>query len=195
MSTGKISDAKARIRSEVISLRSRISEKKLDRISSDIEKNLCKLPLYRTAKVILFFVSKETEINTHRMIQKKLKNSVVLVPKVCGKNLLLYRIRDFKKDLSVGKFGVLEPNKNAIKADVKDVDLAIVPAVAYDKNGYRIGYGGGYYDRLLKQIPRQKRVGLIYSKFLYERLKRAKHDLPVSIIVTEKGVQKARSRK
>ncbi len=91
--------------------------------------------------------------------------------------------------LEPGSYGLLEPPEElpAVRASACQAPVIVIPALVYDRMGYRLGYGGGYYDRYLADFPGRK-VGLIYSAFLCDRLPRSRYDLSADILVTERGV-------
>ncbi len=94
------------------------------------------------------------------------------------------------KELSIGSYGILEPRTEKIrKTRVEDIDLIIVPGVAFDKKGNRIGHGKGYYDRLLDKTNATK-IGLAFEFQLLKEIPTDKHDLPIDILITEKRIIK-----
>jgi len=91
-------------------------------------------------------------------------------------------------DLSTGSYGILEPREELLGLkSTADVELCLVPGVAFDQIGNRIGYGGGYYDRLLDSIN-GRTVGLAYSFQVLDEIPSEPHDKRVDIVVTEKGI-------
>ena len=102
-------------------------------------------------------------------------------PRCKGKEMRFFRIADFS-ELKAGAFGIPEPTGSE-EPDNFSASLCIVPALSFDENGYRMGYGGGYYDRFLRGYDGIS-VGICYDDFLGE-IPREEHDLPVDILVTE----------
>jgi 5-formyltetrahydrofolate cyclo-ligase len=155
-----------------------------------IKKRLMELPEYKSAKTILFYVSVRGEVRTYDMISESLtKGKKILVPlaDVKNKKLLLSEL-DNLNDLSPGSFGIPEP-KHLHQMDIKSVDLVIVPGIAFDKYGNRVGYGTGFYDRFLKKISKGVPViALGYDFQLVHEIPSNKMDVKVHKIVTEKGV-------
>ena len=93
-------------------------------------------------------------------------------------------------DLCRGSFGILEPQTKPI-TDYSFIDMVIIPACAADKNGYRLGYGKGYYDRFLPLLPITcKKVILIFSDLLYETVYPENYDVKADMIVTENIIYK-----
>src|SRR3989338_2600732 len=120
-----------------------------------VEQKLLSLGSFKRSKFICFYVSLPKEVNTRRLIQKILSTKTrVAIPKVepLSHRLNLFEIKDFKNDLKKGAFGILEPKaQKAKKVVLKKIDCVIVPGVAFDKKGGRIGRGKGYYDRFLNK--------------------------------------------
>lgn len=155
--------------------------------SREINNRLSQLPEYRAASSILFFASFRSEVNTLPMIQQALaEDKRVVLPKVKGKDLALFEIRDFDKDVSPGTWGILEPHeKNPVLLDV--VDLVIVPGLAFDEQCNRLGYGAGFYDRLLSRYQGPT-VAVAFEKQIVPLVPVSTGDVPVRKIVTEKRI-------
>src|SRR3989338_3616519 len=98
----------------------------------------------------------------------------------------LFSLKEFKPKT----FGILEPKESYQREFNPDkLDIVIVPGIAFDKNGHRIGYGYGYYDRFLKTIRKETlKIGLAYDFQLIEKIPEERHDVPVDIILTEKEI-------
>ena len=90
-------------------------------------------------------------------------------------------------DMKPGKFGLTEPVPSASLYVPMVRDICIVPALSYDREGYRLGYGGGYYDRFLSSFPGIK-IGICYSENIEKRLPRGRYDVCVDMLLTEKGI-------
>lgn len=104
---------------------------------------------------------------------------------VAGRGLVARRVSDLAQ-LVPGTFGILEPSPERPEADPAEIGLVLVPAVAYDRRGFRLGYGGGYYDRFLPLLrPGAVTVGLAYERLLVDALPTEAHDRPVRWVVTE----------
>lgn len=140
---------------------------------------------YRNSQNIMTYVSLPSEVDTHRFIHHALKEDKHLyVPKVISKTeMTLCRLYRFE-DLKPGVKGILEPEGFEL-ADAQLMDLILVPALGYDFRGYRIGYGGGYYDRLLAHVNDGIAIGLCYEACMYDDLPIEPHDMPVGAILTE----------
>jgi 5-formyltetrahydrofolate cyclo-ligase len=125
------------------------------------------------------------------LLTNKEKN--IIVPYVEKDNpiLQLSELKDFN-DLEPRTLGILEPKDDCIrKFDIQNVDLVIVPGLVFDKNGHRIGYGHGYYDRFLQKLKKNiKKIGFAFELQLIDKIPEEKYDVPVDIIVAEKRILK-----
>ena len=99
---------------------------------------------------------------------------------------LTFHLVSSKDELSVGSYGILAPSPRMPIADLTADTLCLLPALSFDRRGYRLGYGGGYYDRFLSHFP-GKTVGPIYSCLVSEALPTGEHDKAVHQIITERG--------
>lgn len=159
-----------------------------------IKENLFCLPEFKTAKAVLFYASFRTEVDTTGMIEESLRiGKSVFVPKVdkIGHRLRLYEIKDLR-ELSPGYMGIPEPSLPDQRLhEIKDVDLAILPGVGFDRFGNRLGYGAGYYDILLSEVKKKfPFIALSYEEQLIDAIPSERHDMKVDIIVTDDQVIK-----
>ncbi len=134
---------------------------------------------------IALYVSKEEEVNTRLLIDSllKLKKTVVL-PKCYQNTLTLHPITSME-DLMHGKYGILEPISSSI--DPIHVEMIIVPMVGFDTLNHRLGYGKGYYDRLLSKMDCLK-IGLAYEVTKIPLITSEQHDIPCDIIISDKRI-------
>ena len=178
---------KEQLRSQLKKRRSEMSLAQKKAASQKIAARLQRLPAYQKAKTLLIYVSTEIEVDTLPLIQKALEqNKRVAVPRcVPGTREMEFYLIDSLDELTPGTFHVLEPAPNPLKrlTDWKD-SLCVVPALGCDKKGYRIGYGGGYYDRFLNAYTGEK-IAVLYKKGLIDHLWHGRYDIPVDRIVTE----------
>ena len=138
------------------------------------------------------YVSFRSEVETHALIQegirfKKKMHVPIFHPIEPNRTsiALLKRWGDLAEDEHTG---ILEPRPDArIWAQLKDIQLVLVPAIVFDRQGGRIGFGGGYFDRLLSRMPQAKRIGLAYAdQVTADPLPREPHDILMHSIITEK---------
>ena len=163
-------------------------------ISREIQKEILDTflnnELWLRAKTVMLTVSFGTEFDTHGLIKEALaseKKVIVpkMVPEFCG--LELRRIEHFPGDLIPGNFGILEPDPLRTPFESGfDLDLILVPGIAFTEHGYRLGYGGGYFDRFLPAVgKRAVKVSLIDEAHVFSNLPIDKHDVPVDYLFTE----------
>lgn len=137
----------------------------------------------RNLKSALCFVSLPDEIDTSSILNDK--NFKIAVPKVFGESMDFFEFLSFE-DLEIGNFGVREP-KNSVKVQKNDYDCCITPGLSFSRNGKRIGYGKGYYDKYLKDFNNIK-IGICYSNMLNENIPVSENDVFMDVIITEKDV-------
>ena len=170
-----------------LEIRRSVIEDKAEK-DKQIFENLLALPEYKKAKALLCYVSFRSEINTVPIIKRALSDGKTVAVPHCenmqGK-MSFYEINSLD-ELKAGAFGILEPDINFNKRlEVPENSIIIVPGLAFSRQGCRIGYGGGYYDRYLSE-NKAFSVGLCYDEMLCDSIPTEKHDVPVSAVVTDK---------
>ncbi len=145
------------------------------------------LPEFQTAKHILVYLSKEDEVGTHQGVQGLLHEGKKLyAPKLEDGHLFVYPLERWD-DLKEGAFGILEP-QSPFPTLPGELDLILVPGLGFCKNGHRIGYGKGHYDRFLKNCDAIK-IGLAFhEQILDNEIPFEDHDIAVDFIVTDQTV-------
>jgi 5-formyltetrahydrofolate cyclo-ligase len=155
--------------------------------SREIEEKLFSLPEFKSAHTVLFFASFRSEVDTGPMIRRALTfGKRVVLPKVSGTELALYEIADRDKDVSPGAWGIPEPHENR-PVGLAEIDLILVPGAAFDEQGNRLGYGAGFYDKLLSAFTKTT-VALAFDAQIVPRVPAEPHDVPVKKIVTEERI-------
>ena len=178
---------KKRIREEILSRRDREPEDLRRKKSQKIKEKLFSLKEFKKAHTILFYHSKGSEVETKEMMEETLwKGKRVLLPRVREREIYLGEIKDLEKDVEKGSFGILEPKETYRKTIPRGIDLVILPGIAFDLKGRRIGYGEGYYDHFLKKIPKRiPLIGLAYDFQVVSHLPGERYDRRVGKIITE----------
>lgn len=186
-----IKEIKTNFRAKYRHFREHMDPETKRKLDADISAKVLALREYATADTIFTYVSTPIEVDTFGLIHAAfLNHKKVAVPRcVPGtREMEFYYIRS-EEDLSPGSFGVLEPSPdpaNLVGAEV--TGLCIVPGLAFDPHGYRLGYGKGYYDRFLSSFS-GKKVGICYVGCVQLNLPRGYYDRPVDILVTERYVR------
>lgn len=146
-------------------------------------------PFFQRAAIVHTYVSWRNEVSTHELIRSMLKQEkTVVVPRIEGAagTLAHARIQSLS-DLKPGAYGIPEPPQPVEAYDLSQIEVVLVPGVAFDRMGYRLGFGGGYYDAFLTQMD-ALRVGLAFDLQLVDEVPRRAEDEKVDIIVTETGI-------
>ena len=183
-----MSSTKAALRERIKHIRASMSPDERERHSSSIEKLL--LAELNGENPVMIYVSKPPEVITTGIIGSLLgRGTGVVVPiiKTADCSLRLSYLRDLSS-LSVSTFSVPEPVGNEIPASPESVRVVVVPMIAYDRNGHRLGYGAGYYDRFLSSSSRMKKIGIAFSCQEIESVPADENDVRMDVIITEEGV-------
>jgi len=148
---------------------------------------------YKNADNIMVYITleNENEVSTEPIIDDLMnRGKRVFVPLTVHKTkgLIVSELKDLENDLEVGNFGVMEPKKETTRpAEPSVLDLVIVPGVAFDKKGYRVGHGAGYYDRFLPKLSKKTvTVSIAFDMQMIDEVPADCHDIPVKYIITEK---------
>ncbi len=147
-------------------------------------------PLWAQSKTVLAYMTFRQEPDLSWLFRQG-RDHLWGLPRCVGKHLMWHRCNPLDPQmLKKGKYGILEPYPECPELSAGEVDLILVPAVACDRSGYRLGYGGGYYDRLLATpgwsvLPT---MGIVFEQHLLDRLPTEPWDLPLQAICTETGI-------
>jgi 5-formyltetrahydrofolate cyclo-ligase len=139
----------------------------------------------------MLFASFRSEIETAPLAEWVLREGKVLcLPRILAPRIMAaFRIHDRTADLAPGAWGIPEPREGLPEVPPETVDLVFVPGSAFDEDGRRCGYGGGFYDTFLPRMrPGTPRVALAFEAQLVREIRLEEHDLPVTVIVTERRV-------
>jgi 5-formyltetrahydrofolate cyclo-ligase len=186
------SDHKKSIREKAHAVRNAEPDK--DGKSQRICEKLFNLPEFTRAQIVLFYIDVRSEVRTRGSIPKAIgSGKQVIVPYCIKDELSLFPLASMD-ELEIGAFKILEPKKELREKpekhyDVKNVDLIVVPGVAFDKKGGRMGHGWGYYDKLLRKAkPETPLIALAFECQLLEEIPMDVHDIFMNKVVTEKAV-------
>ena len=182
---------KQKLRKEIKEKRRKHTKEENRKKSKEIKERLFGLKEYRNVRVVLFYVSYNGEVFTHDMIKEALKDKRVVVP-ISNKEDFSLSLSELKswKDLEISSYDILEPEKDCVKeVSIDEIDLIIVPGVAFDLKGNRLGHGKGYYDRLLEKT-KTTTVGLAFEFQIVKNIPTDRNDVPVDIIITEERIIK-----
>ena len=186
---------KKRIREKLIKTRDSIPPELKNEKELAIEKRLIALDAFQAAQCILMYVSFRSEVDTRRLLDNIIKSGKKLVLPVVDdrhKMLKLHEVKD-TANLRPGYMGIPEPGIDVNrKVTLDEIDLVVIPGTGFDLKGNRLGYGGGYYDRLLsiesKQLAKVGHiptVALAFEEQIGEEIPAEPHDIKVDMIITE----------
>ena len=173
---------KARIRRQLLDERDSLSQDFINITSKQVQDNLRKIDFFRNAKSVGCYYSIGSEVRTQDILHEILNSGKdVSLPKVEKNNLVFRKIKSLS-ELEQGNFSVMEPKESC--PTVKKMDVIVVPAIALTREGYRLGYGFGYYDRYLSS-KKSKTIALTYSKQVVRSFPHSDHDVRIDCMVTE----------
>lgn len=187
---------KQALRKHLLAVRRQLPDR--EQLSGRIFEHLQNFAPYQAAQTLLFYVDLRSEVQTRSALQAFLQETPaercrLVVPFCLGEELRLVRLHRFE-ELHPGAYGILEPStplrEDAQRAVAPDeVDVALIPGVGFDRQGGRIGYGRGYYDRLLAQLrPDAVTIGLTYDCQIVDQLPMEPHDMRLTHLVSEFGL-------
>ena len=181
---------KKSLRQEFLSKRAAIPHDERDRVSHELIKKFLATEIYRESKVIMAYASTPEEIQLNELFAACLADRKTLaIPLIVGKGIMQAVKVPSLDALEVGEFNILtvKQNQNFIKP--AQIDCVIVPGLAFDKNGGRLGMGGGFYDRFLPQAVNAVKIALAYDFQLDDSLPLETHDAKIdAILTTERSV-------
>ncbi len=202
MSTATDSDfqtKKKAIREEAHRLRNALPEK--DALSMGICQTLTASAEYQKAKTVLWYLDARSEVRTRHYIPTALQSDKKIVVPYCVDGFLqLFHLKTME-DLTVGMYKILEPkaelrDKPEYRVEVQELDLIVVPGVAFDRRGARMGHGFGYYDKLLEHARTDAPlIALAFECQLFEEIPTAPHDIFMDQLMTEKTTYRGLGRK
>ena len=187
-----IQSDKNTIRSKIKYARQQLTEEFIRKNSDKIADKLFGSGAISKAEVIMSYFSFNNEVNTHGIIEKlMIMNKKVALP-ICrpDKPDLDISFISSISELKPGGFGIMEPDPNKLCiVKPEQIDIVIVPGIAFDRLGNRIGHGKGYYDRLLSKLSHsQVKIGLCFDFQLFDELAYDSFDVPVDCVITESSV-------
>ena len=185
MSTKSIGLTKEQIRSKILFKLKTQKEDTRDRKSRMILEKLFRQKEFIKAKIVMFYVAFDGEVNADKMIKGAKKLGKIVTVPVCKRNRITLRpcILDDSAGLEKGPYGICQPStKRFIRPE--DLDLVIVPGIAFDKKGKRLGRGKGCYDRFLKRLPKEiPSIGLAFDFQILPNIPAKTHDISVNKII------------
>jgi 5-formyltetrahydrofolate cyclo-ligase len=189
---------KTQIREEAHARRNQQPDK--DALSQHICAAFVALPEYTAARTVMYYVDVRSEVRTRHYLPTALTHGKRIVVPYCVNNELELFLLEDMNELAVGMYRILEPRPElrplpARRIEAKELDLVMVPGVAFDRRGARMGHGFGYYDKLLQHArPDAPLVALAFECQLFDEIPTAAHDIFMDRIITEKAVYPGKGR-
>jgi len=186
-----VENAKRKTRERLLSALRELTGKEIIAKSNKIFYNLITLDIFKNSKKIHCYVSHGWEAKTHELIREIIKQKgFAVIPFIENDRMQQSKITSFE-NLVPGKFGIPEPAEK-IPVPIDQTDLAVIPGVAFDEKGNRIGRGKGYYDKFLKEFA-GKKLALAYDFQIAKSIENEKHDVKMDYIITEERIIKCRT--
>ncbi len=183
----KIIEDKKRLRREILKLRKEINFDEKKNFDNAIHNKFFKSKFYSQCKNIFVYISYDSEIDTKTLIERALKyGKNIYVPRTNYETKLMEAVKIVSlENLIEDKHGILEPKEDELATNLDNIDLIIIPGVAFDKSGGRMGYGGGFYDRYLNKCKKDMhKISLAYDFQILDYIPMDNHDIKVDYIIT-----------
>ena len=169
--------------------RNELSSQFINESSAKICERVAKLPHFKECDAIFIYQSFGSEVDTQFLMEQAWNaGKKVCIPKIVGKRKMDFYYIEKGQPLKANKYGIPEPTDDCKLALPNEKSLFIIPGLAFDKNGYRIGYGAGFYDIYLAERKVPAQIGICFDFQIVDDAYPDPHDIPVSAIVTEKNV-------
>jgi len=179
---------KENIRKIIRSKRKKLPNGYREKSSKTIEKKFLDTSYYLNSKNILIYHPIKGEVDTEIIIREALKDKKnIILPRVHNNRLKLFFVENPPGQLEKGAYSIMEPVPRLCRpAGIHDIDLIVIPGVSFDKNLNRLGYGGGYYDKILENVPEKtKKIALCFNIQLVNKIPVMEHDIKVDVLITE----------
>lgn len=177
-------ETKREIRERILRARSSLLPSEVTEESERITEEIVRHPRFCKADTLLIYVDFRNEVQTGQLMELAWKmGKTVGVPRVSGRQMEFYEITS-REDLEPGKFGILEPKKNCPIIKPEDAEcIAVIPGVAFDKKGNRIGYGGGYYDRYFADKQGIYKIAAAFQMQIVPEIESEKFDIKMDCVI------------
>lgn len=178
-----IKEEKKQLRKKIKELKNQYSREELKEYGQKVMREAEKLPHFQKARNIFIYWSLPDEVPTHEFIEKWGKEKQFILPRIIGDHLELREYHGFNTLEEGPSFGILEPT-GPMFSRPEDIDLALIPGLAFSSRGERLGRGGGYYDRTLPLLFNAYKAGLAFPFQIMEEIPRDDHDVLLDTVIT-----------
>ena len=173
---------KKELRAHIRNQKRAMTLNQIENLSAELARKFFETEQYLSAKTIYGYLPYNQEVRTVPILQRALDDGkTVAVPKVVNDQMIFVVMDDLSK-VEEGYAGIPEPIENGPEA-CDPTALVLMPGLAFDPQGHRIGYGGGFYDRFLEQEPNHPTVALCYGFQVFSELETQEHDIPVDLVI------------
>lgn len=188
-----LSRTKSELRREYTQMREAMDQSEVERLSEKIIDTILKLPVFKRAETVMVYLNFKNEVDSLKMIEESYKAGKKVVIPYCEKEtmeIIPSELNDIETEIVKGKNGYLQTKKDCVKpVPLEDIDLIVVPGIAFDKRCYRLGFGAGYYDRFLRKLNFEKpTIGLCYDFQIIHSIPIEGHDVPLDFVITEERI-------
>jgi len=189
----EIHKTKDEIRFEIAKMWRNLSEIEIDEKNKEIENRLFEFANFLEAKIALLYINQPSEVRTDGILKRCMEfNKILVLPLINSDKqaINLMKIDNLDTDLKPGPKGIVIPDIGRCKTvPIECIDIAVIPGLAFDEKGARIGSGDGYYDRLIPKLPlTTRKVSLALDSQILPQIPTESHDKYVDIIITEKRI-------
>ena len=181
----KIYEAKRLLRKQCRQTRLTMGDEARNGASQEVCRRIGSWPFFQQSRAVLTYMPMRGEADLTRMLLDHPEKNWLL-PRILPDGRMLFHPYDADR-LVRHPYGMLEPAPELPAVPAEGIELVLVPGLAYDRQGWRLGYGGGYFDRFLAAVENCIRLGVTYNALLFDHLPHDKHDVPVQYVVTEAG--------
>ncbi len=167
-----------------------MTEKETELKSQRVAARLCRLPEYGRSRCIMLYWSCHNEVQTHELVQRALREGKRVALPRCNVErgeIYPYEVKDISCDLETGPFGIAQPKEDAGGlVELSEIEICVVPGIAFDREGNRVGRGLGFYDRFLHRLDKNtERIGVAYAFQIVDKIYPTDEDASVNKVVTE----------
>lgn len=192
-----MTNLKKSIRERLLKLRESMDNEQVKEKSRRITEFVLGFESFRDSNTVMCYMDFRNEVKTRDIIKYCISSGKKIAVPVIDKciktgrrGIVPYVINDVENGMEIGTFGILEPKKDAEKRiNPEEIDFVLVPGVAFDKKGNRIGFGAGYYDRFLSKVRKDCiKAGLAFHSQILDNIPAEEHDICMDFIISDKGI-------
>lgn len=175
--------SKSALRKHIREMKRQFTNEELEELSLPVMSRLLAHPAVTEAKTILMYYSLSDEVCTHDTVTRLVQaGKTVLLPRVTGDTDMELRIYTAPADLAAGHYGIMEPT-GEVYTDYGRIDVAVVPGMAFDAQGHRLGRGKGYYDRFLPKAAKAYKIGVCFGFQKQETIPTDDNDVTMDCVI------------